>query len=202
MQYFSPILKTICLLILGYWLWYLTFFYVPSAPGFHPPLYTVVVHALNLIIHEAGHFLFKIFGRTLYVMGGSLFQVLFPLGISVFVWIRWREYAIYPLYWTGWNLIDVAVYIFDAPFLFLPLLGGGKSGHDWRYLMNHFNCMEDAIVLSLVVHWTGVFVALSALVWGVVLVVKEFREGGGSFILHETQVPADASVGEALEKYL
>jgi hypothetical protein len=189
MKYISPILKTLALLLLASWLWYLTFDYIPYAPGFDPPFFAIIGHALNTIVHEAGHFIFKIFGKTMYVLGGSLFQALFPLGIAVFVWFRWREYAVYPLFWLGWNLIDVAVYIYDAPFLLLNLIGGGKSGHDWRYLMRHFNAMDEAVEIALIVHWLGVAISLAALVWGAILAVQAFRDSVQEYSLMETPDP-------------
>lgn len=200
MRNISIILKILALVVLAFWLRYLAFDYIPMAPGFNPPVYAYLGHALNLIIHEAGHFFFRIFGTTLCIMGGSIFQVIFPLGIGVYVWFRWRDHTIYPLFWTGWNLIDVAVYIYDAPFLLLPLLGGNKNAHDWRYLMTHFHALDSSVPLALTVHWAGVFTCLAALVWGIVLAIRSYRKREPEYSLMETRDPFDPSYDEPFEE--
>lgn len=201
-RYLPAIFKGLALAIMTWWLWFLAFHYIVFAPGYDPPWFTIIVHAINTIFHEAGHFFFKIFGRTMYILGGSVFQVLFPLGVTVFVWFKWREYAVYPLYWTGWNLIDVAIYIYDAPFLLLPLLGRSKSGHDWRNLLTHWNALDSAVPIALVVHWAGVFTSLAAIVWGVYYTVKSFREAGPEYSLRETPDPFRPPEEEYEEQYL
>ena len=41
------------------------------------------MHDILLPIHEAGHVLFRPFGEFMMILGGSLFQLLLPLGICV-----------------------------------------------------------------------------------------------------------------------
>src|SRR4051812_30626806 len=38
-----------------------------------------IISDVNLAIHEFGHYLFMPFGEMMTILGGSLFQVLFPL---------------------------------------------------------------------------------------------------------------------------
>lgn len=45
-------------------------------------------HNLHLPIHEAGHFIFIPFGEWMHFLGGSLFQVVFPLAFSVSFLLR------------------------------------------------------------------------------------------------------------------
>ena len=40
------------------------------------------MHNINLPFHEFGHVLFAPFGRFMQILGGSLFQILMPLGIG------------------------------------------------------------------------------------------------------------------------
>jgi hypothetical protein len=176
MRFVKPVLHIIALLILGTTLRYLAFHYMPASPGFSPPLHVMLVDAVNVIIHEAGHFFFRPFGYVPYFMGGSIFQILFAFGITLFVWFKQREYTAYPLFWTGWNMMHVAVYISDAPFRKLHLLGKGCM-HDWYVLMNRLDLMDDAVTIGAVVHWLGVLVCVAAIVHGVVVVIREFKYG-------------------------
>jgi hypothetical protein len=45
--------------------------------------YTLLDYA-DLIIHEAGHFFFRVFGEFLYMAGGTMMQIVFPLFIALY----------------------------------------------------------------------------------------------------------------------
>lgn len=170
------VLFSAMLLILATTLLFLAFRYMPASPGYAPPLHVWLLDIVNLIIHEAGHFFFRPLGRTLYMLGGSLFQILFPLGIAVFVWRRWRDYAVLPLFWTGWNIMNVAVYVSDAPFRALHLIGRGLK-HDWHEIMLQFGLMDQAVTIGAIMHWCGVLLCLAALAHGTYSAVQRYREG-------------------------
>jgi hypothetical protein len=75
------------------------------------------------------------------ILGGSLFQLLLPLGISIaFIWLNKDNFgAAIALWWTSTSLLDLAPYIYDARHPQLILLGGhtGEDGpHDWIYLLS------------------------------------------------------------------
>ena len=68
------------------YIWFLLPFnlYEPT-PTFHLPTILWFIHLIILYIHEAGHFFFRMFGETMYILGGSIMQVLVP-----FVWFIGR----------------------------------------------------------------------------------------------------------------
>ena len=86
----------------------------------------------DLIIHEAGHFFFRPFGRFLMYAGGTIMQIFLP---SLLVWHFWRHAYRFgvqaSLFWLGHNLINISVYAADARSRRLPLLGGDVNSHDW-----------------------------------------------------------------------
>lgn len=174
MRYLVPGIKSVLLVVLATTAWYLAFHYLPASPGWQPPLHILLVDTLTLIVHEAGHFFFRPFGDILYFMGGSLFQVLFPLGIGVYVWLHWREHTVYPLYWAGWSLCNAAVYISDAPFRMLHLIGRGTL-HDWHTIFTRLDMLDDAVLIGALTHWTGVLVMAAALGMGGWMTVRDFR---------------------------
>lgn len=174
MQYIVPLLKSLAMLILIYLLWFITFHYTPADYGYSPPFLIFIGDAINLLIHEAGHFFFSWLGRTLYLMGGSIFQILLPTGITFWIWWNKPEYTIYPLFWTGWNMCNAAVYISDAPFRKLRLIKAGLT-HDWHAIMNRLDMMDSAVLIGDIVHWIGVGVCLFAVAHGIKYVISDFR---------------------------
>ena len=91
----------------------------------------------NLLIHEGGHGIFKIFGDFIYTLGGTLMQIIIPsLFIFYFVRNEKRIGAQISLIWLGQNLLNISVYAGDALERKLPLLGGNKVYHDRTHLLN------------------------------------------------------------------
>jgi len=104
--------------------------------------YTWIDNA-NLVIHEAGHFFFMLFGKFIYTLGGTLMQILMP---SLIIWYFWRNSyrtgAQVGLLWLGQNLINVSTYAADSRAQALPLLGGNKVYHDWTYILGATNLLQ------------------------------------------------------------
>ena len=104
--------------------------------------YTWIDNA-DLVIHEAGHFFFMLFGKFIYTLGGTLMQILLP---SLIIWYFWRNSyrtgAQVGLLWLGQNFINISVYAADARAQALPLLGGNKVYHDWTYLLGATNLLQ------------------------------------------------------------
>jgi hypothetical protein len=102
-----------------------------------------VIDTIDLFIHETGHLLFSIFGRFIGFLGGSLFQVIIPVA-TVIVFARSTLRSIpFTLYWTGQSMVNVSIYIGDAPYLKLRLISKAAI-HDWRWLLNRTEMMEYA----------------------------------------------------------
>ena len=105
-------------------------YYANTASDWH------FIDNLDLIVHEAGHWIFLPFGEFMHVLGGSLFQCVFPLIYVAYFYLR-RYYfsGSMLLFWTGANLVNVSVYAADAQAMALPLLGGDSVMHDWNWLL-------------------------------------------------------------------
>jgi hypothetical protein len=119
---------------------------------------------VNLIIHEAGHVIFMFFGNFMHILGGSLFQVLFP-AVFVCYFYRRGEYfsASLVLFWVGQNLLNVSVYASDAIAMQLPLLGGDSVGHDWNNLLTMTNTLKYTKTIGTTMYILGVVVIVSAI---------------------------------------
>jgi hypothetical protein len=119
------------------------------------PQYQDCFKALNLCIHEMGHYLFAPFGEFINVLGGSLFQCLVPI-ISMLMFLRQRDYfAIAVSFgWLSTNLYDVALYASDASAMDLPLVSPGATGeviHDWNFILDKLGLLRyDQMIAQLI----------------------------------------------------
>lgn len=98
---------------------------------------------IDLVIHEAGHFFFMLFGKFIYTLGGTLMQIILPsLIASYFFRNNYRTGVQFSLLWLGQNFINISVYAADAQARKLPLLGGNKVYHDWHYLLGEIGILQ------------------------------------------------------------
>ncbi|WP_234571890.1 hypothetical protein [Rhodohalobacter sp. 614A] len=124
-----------------------------------------------LIVHEAGHTFFSIFGsRIITILGGSLNEILLPLLIVIFtIFNRYIKGTQFALYLLGSAWFSVAFYAADGGQRQLPLIGNlGKESHDWYNLLRHYNILEaDAsFALTFVIIGSLVYIAaLTVPVW-------------------------------------
>lgn len=127
---------------------------------------------INLFIHEAGHFFFKIFGRTLYFLGGSIMQVILPFLLFIATIKKNKYQAILPAYWLGESLINVSVYIKDAPYRELKLIAKGLT-HDWNWILK--KNLELANPIATLVFIIGTIFCAYTIIMGVSLLFQIYR---------------------------
>lgn len=133
-----------------------------------------LIDTVNLIMHEAGHVIFMLFGQFLYVAGGSLFQLIVP-GFCVVYFALRSEYLSFSvmILWLGESLNNVSVYAGDALLRQLPLLGDDPESHDWFYLLDVTGLLKYTDTISGILHGA----ALSLLVLGTTLACWALYEG-------------------------
>jgi len=74
-----------------------------------------LIDGVNLLIHEAGHFVFRPFGEFMMIAGGSLFQVIMPaLFVAYFLYLTKFYSAALVLFWVGESILNVSVYAGDS----------------------------------------------------------------------------------------
>ena len=104
---------------------------------------------IDLVIHEAGHFFFSLFGKFIYTLGGTLMQIILPSIIAGFFFRNnYRTGVQFGLLWLGQNFINISVYAADARAQKLPLLGGNKVYHDWHYLLREIGLLQSDQVVG------------------------------------------------------
>ncbi len=125
--------------------------------------------SVDLIIHEAGHFFFRFFGRFMMFLGGTLMQLIVP-GLLIFNFVvhDYRLGTQVSLFWLGHNLINISVYVADARARQLPLLGGSAVEHDWWVMLGMLNLLEYDQLIG------NMFFGMAILVFIVLLILPKF----------------------------
>lgn len=133
----------------------------------HPDQWRMI-DGLNLVIHEAGHIVFKPFGDFLMIAGGSLFQVIVPLTFAGYFFFNKQSFSCaFVLFWVGESLLNVSVYAADAVFMQLPLLGGDNSIHDWNYMLDDLGLLRQTAGIALAIRALGTLTIIFAIVWAI-----------------------------------
>jgi len=140
------------LLILGYF---------PFVRGGRVPILGMV----DLAIHEAGHVFFMWAPNGIMLAMGNGFQALVPLVFAAAFMLQHRDLAgaAIGFAWCASALQDAHVYIADAPYRILPLLGP-EDFHDWWQLLGRNGLLDRADELARVVLVLGYVMYVVALV--------------------------------------
>lgn len=175
MVYFAG--RAILLLII--FAWGMKFIFTPMGDNY---AWESFMHLVNLPFHEAGHVLFRLFGRFMAALGGSLAQLLVPLICLLTFLIKTRDAfaASVSLWWLAESLMDIAPYINDARALDLVLLGGvtGKDVedfHDWEFILRKTGMLEYDRFLAGAAQAAGILLMFCAFAWGGFLLYRQFR---------------------------
>ncbi|MFA6097729.1 MAG: hypothetical protein WC788_08985 [Candidatus Paceibacterota bacterium] len=136
---------------------------------------------VDLIIHEAGHFIFGILGNEfLAVAGGTLLQILMPLAFVTYFFLTGQKFSgALTMFWLGQSFLNVSVYAQDAVRGKLPLLGGDGSIHDWNFMLRHLNLLPSTDPIAGAIHNFGVALLFMAMIGGL-LFSRERKNDPGS----------------------
>ncbi len=110
---------------------------------------------INLAIHEFGHLVTYVFPDLVTAMMGSIAQVALPLAIAgYFLHRRELVSGMLCLAWAGTSAHEAAIYIGDAPYERLELIGGQ---HDWAFVFGPqgFDAMGRAAEVAGMVNAAG-----------------------------------------------
>jgi hypothetical protein len=136
------------------------FYYLYTIEAWH------FIDNVDLVIHEAGHVVFSIFGNFMYIAGGSLGQLIMP---GLFLWYFWsahqRASASIMTYWLAVNFFSVAHYASDAVNMRLELLGGDTSGHDWHNLLSMTHLLGRTTTIANFIYLLGILSIILGIFW-------------------------------------
>jgi len=136
------------------------------------------MHGINLMFHEFGHLFFSAFGRFMHILGGSLFQVLWPWVFLIAFLFKYRDTfaASLMLWWSGQNFVDLSPYIADAYYRGLPLVGGGgEDSHDWGNLLTMTGMLESYMSIARLSFFIGSVMMIAAMVWSALVLRQQWQ---------------------------
>ena len=143
------------------------------------------LHIVDLIFHEAGHFIFlpPLFGKFIHTLGGTIMQLLVPLTCMIALLFKTRDPfgASVCMWWVGENFLDIAVYMYDAQRMWLPLLGGGfgntkpYGAHDWNYILTEIGLLQYNYFLATGIFIIGCGIMLMSLLWALLVIIKHYK---------------------------
>lgn len=165
---FDLTIRAMCFVVFFIWGWIFIFSSVNKQPfgsGFW--------HLINLPFHEAGHIIFRPFGRLITSLGGTLGQILLPLLCMGVLLVKTKDPfgGAFCLWWLGQNFMDIAPYIDDARRLTMPLLGGntGRTSpygfHDWEFILTETRLLRYDHTFAKMAHAFGSCLMLLAFAW-------------------------------------
>ncbi len=141
------------------------------------------MHNVNLVFHEAGHWIFRPFGEFMTILGGTLGQLLMPL-IVIIALIRQNHDnfgASLGLWWFAQSMMDVAPYANDARAGQLMLLGGVTGQdmpgvHDWHNILSVLGLLHHDHRIAAGFDLFGELSMWLSFVWGGYILYLQRRE--------------------------
>ncbi len=122
----------------------------------------------NLLFHESGHIIFGFFGTTIHFLGGTMGQLMWPVGLFGYFLLKGDLFsASVCSWWFGENLVNISKYINDARAMVLPLVGGGI--HDWNFLLDQWNLLAHDHTIAAVIFFLGAIMMVGSLLWSLTL---------------------------------
>jgi hypothetical protein len=120
-------------------------------------------------IHEGGHLLFRFFGTTISVAGGTFLQLFVPVALAVyFAFQRQVQGVAFCMFFFFEQLLPMSVYMADARAQELQLITVGDSDdviHDWNYLFTKMGVLEHDTQIAAVVRFVGWIGMIGVTLW-------------------------------------
>jgi hypothetical protein len=149
---------------IGWLVFYAAFlFYAFTSKG--PSLFIDLVF---VPIHEGGHLLFRWFGETPAVLGGTILQLFVPLAIAVyFVFQRHVAGTALAAFFFFENFLSVGTYMADARAIALDYVtvGEGEGQHDWTTMFLKLGVLEYDTTIGGTVRALGWLGMLGVVAW-------------------------------------
>ncbi len=127
------------------------------------------IDSANLVVHEGGHLLFRWFGATLCLWGGTILQWLVPLLLAAYFFHERQTAAfVFCLFFFFENWLYTASYMADARAMVLPLVTTGDpdyAEHDWNTIFSSLGVLQYDTAIAAVVRMLGWCGMLACTAW-------------------------------------
>ncbi len=134
------------------------------------------IDSANLVVHEGGHLLFRWFGPTLCLWGGTILQWLVPFLLAAYFFHERQPAAfVFCLFFFFENWLYTATYMADARAQVLPLVTTGDPDfveHDFFRIFSSLGVLDHDTQIAAVVRVLGWCGMLACVAW---LAVRALR---------------------------
>jgi hypothetical protein len=168
----------------GRWWWWrmllLLFFAWDGLKHLRDPEAGGIYAGITFGVHEFGHLLFAFGGAMLTALGGSLNQLLIPIG-AIALMVYYRDYFGIAIAgtWLSSSLLDLARYVADARSQDLDLVGFGEDPvHDWGYLLGQWGMLPADHQIAAGLRLAALLILLGSVGFGVWVCLLMGGKGG------------------------
>lgn len=166
----KPVSRPILAAWLIFYLWFLAYAF-RSHGGY------LFIDSANLVVHEGGHNLFRWFGATLCLWGGTILQWAVPFLLAVYFFTQ-RQIPgfVFSLFFFFENWLYTATYMADARAQVLPLVTTGDPDfveHDWFTIFSSLGMLNYDTKIAAVVRMLGWLGMIATVSWLTFHVVRE-----------------------------
>ncbi len=127
------------------------------------------IDSANLVVHEGGHLVFRFFGPTLCLWGGTILQWMVPLLLAAYFFHERQPPAFaFCLFFFFENWLYTATYMADARAMELPLVTTGDPDfveHDWNTIFTSLGVLPYDTAIAGVVRFLGWCGMLACVGW-------------------------------------
>ena len=150
------------------WAW-LVFYLAFMAYAFSAHGEFLFIDSANLVVHEGGHNLFRWFGPTLCLWGGTLLQWLVPFLLAAYFFTQ-REIVgfVFCLFFFFENWLYTATYMADARAMELPLVTTGDpefAKHDFNAIFSSLGVLDYDTKIAMTVRVLGWCGMIAVVIW-------------------------------------
>jgi hypothetical protein len=110
-----------------------------------------ILHGILFGVHELGHLVFAFGGEIIGALGGSLSQVLLPLGAAALMAARKDRFGVAVCgCLLAYSMGQVAVYIADARAESLDLVSFSSEAqvHDWNFILERWRMLKHDVAIA------------------------------------------------------
>jgi hypothetical protein len=137
--------------------------------AFHAHGAGLFIDAANMVVHEGGHNLFRWFGATLCLWGGTLLQWLVPFLLAVYFFSQRQVTGfIFCAFFFFENWLYTATYMADARAMDLPLVTTGDpdfAEHDFHAIFTSLGVLDHDTQIAAVVRLIGWCGMVACVAW-------------------------------------
>jgi hypothetical protein len=129
----------------------------------------LVIDSANLVVHEGGHNLFRWFGYTLCLWGGTLLQWLVPFLLAVYFFTE-RQISgfVFCSFFFFENWLYTATYMADARAMVLPLVTTGDpefAEHDFHAIFSRLGVLDYDTKIAMTIRLLGWCGMIAVVIW-------------------------------------